>query len=277
VLFANRDLGRMAPQARGVAYVPQSYGLMPHLTVAAQIGFAVDADPARARQWTYRLALDGLQARKPHELSLGQQQRVALARALARPSTRLLLLDEPFAALDTPLRARLRHDLLALQGEMNLTTILVTHDPAEALLLADEILLLYAGRVLQSGPVSAVFARPVNEAAARLLGADLIGRGRVMADGRIDIGGGVSLRADGPTLPPGAEVGWAVRPHQLRWRDDGDYPALILHRTPTVAGQCRATVRLGELELDLPADPSCPPQGPCRLAIDPATLQVWPA
>jgi molybdate transport system permease protein len=185
------------------------------------------------------------------------------------------LLDEPFAALDTPLRARLRQELLGLQGEMNLTTILVTHDPIEAMLLANEILLLDAGRVLQSGPISAVFARPVNEAAARLLGADLIGRGRVTADGRIDIGGGVRLRVDGPALTSGADVGWAVRPHQIRWREDGDYPALILHRTPTVAGQCRVKIRLGGLELDLPADPSCPPHGPCRLAIDPAAVQVW--
>jgi molybdate transport system permease protein len=275
VLFANRDLARMAPQARGVAYVPQSYGLMPHLIVAKQICFAVDADPARAQHWAHRLALDGLQSRKPHELSLGQQQRVALARALARASSRLLLLDEPFAALDTPLRARLRQELLGLQAEMNLTTILVTHDPAEALLLADDILLLDAGRVLQSGPIGAVFARPVNEAAARLLGAELIGRGRVAADGRIDIGGGVGLRVDGPALTPGADVGWAVRPHQVRWREDGDYPALILDRTPAVAGQCRAKIRLGELDLELPADPSCPPHGPCRLDIDPAALQVW--
>jgi molybdate transport system permease protein len=275
VLVSDRDLGRRAPQARGVAYVPQSYGLMPHLNVAAQIRFAIDADPTRAQHWTHRLALDGLQSRKPHELSLGQQQRVALARALARPSTQLLLLDEPFAALDTPLRARLRQELLGLQGEMNLTTILVTHDPIEAMLLANEILLLDAGRVLQSGPISAVFARPVNEAAARLLGADLIGRGRVTADGRIDIGGGVRLRVDGPALTSGADVGWAVRPHQIRWREDGDYPALILHRTPTVAGQCRVKIRLGGLELDLPADPSCPPHGPCRLAIDPAAVQVW--
>jgi len=275
VLFGDRDLGRLAPQARGVAYVPQSYGLMPHLTVGAQIMFATDADATRAQHWTHRLALDGLQSRKPHELSLGQQQRVALARALARPSSQLLLLDEPFAALDTPLRARLRQELLGLQAEMNLTTILVTHDPAEAMLLADEILLLDAGRVLQSGPIGAVFARPVNEAAARLLGANLIGRGRVTDDGRIDIGGEVCLRVEGPALTPGADVGWAVRPHQIRWREDGDYPALILHRTPAVAGQCRATVLLGHLELELPADPSCPSHGPCRLAVDPAALQVW--
>jgi molybdate transport system permease protein len=275
VLFAGRDLGRMAPQARSIAYVPQSYGLMPHLSVAAQIRFAVDSDPTRARHWTHRLALDALQARKPHELSLGQQQRVALARALSRPSTGLLLLDEPFSALDTPLRSRLRQELLGLQGEMNLTTILVTHDPVEAMLLADEIMLLDAGRVLQSGPISDVFARPVNETAARLLGAELIGEGHVTADGRIDIGGAVRLRAGGPALTPGDHVGWAVRPHQIRCGEDGEYSALILNRTPAVAGQCRAKVRLGDIALDLLADSSCPSVGPCRLAIDPAAMQVW--
>jgi molybdate transport system permease protein len=275
VRFGDRDLGRLPPRARGIAYVPQSYGLMPHLPVAQQIRFAIDSDPVRARHWTHRLALESLLARKPHELSLGQQQRVALARALSRPSTGLLLLDEPFSALDTPLRARLRQDLLGLQAEMNLTSILVTHDPVEAMLLADEIMLLDAGRVLQSGPVGDVFARPVNEKAARLLGAELVGEGQVTADGLIDLGGGARLRVGGPALTPGDRVGWSARPHQIRWSPDGEYPAVILSRTPAVAGQCRARVRLGDNELDLPADPSCPSAGPCRLAIDPEVLQVW--
>ena len=277
VQFGTEDLGRLPPEARGIAYVPQSYGLLPNLVVAEQVRFAVDCDPAAARHWTTRLGLDGLKARRPHELSLGQQQRVALARALSRRSARLLLLDEPFSALDTPLRVRLRQEMLALQREVEATTILVTHDPDEAMLLADELLLLDAGRVLQVGPVNAVFARPVNEVAARLLGAEAIGKGCVSSPQRIAIGGGVELRAAGAALAPGTRVGWAVRPHQVRLGLDGDYPATILRREGVHDGQRRVGVRLGSAELEIVAEPACPPEGPCRASIDPESLQVWPA
>ncbi len=276
LLFGERDLGRLPPQARGVAYVPQSYGLPPHLSVARQVRFAVDCDPAAAEHWTVRLGLSGLKHRRPAELSLGQQQRVALARALARRSAGLLLLDEPFSALDTTLRARLREDLLALQAEAGVTTILVTHDPADALRLADEVLLLQDGHVLQSGPVAEVFARPASEAAARLLGAEVMGAGRVAEDGAIEIGQGVRLQVAGPALTPGETVGWAVRPYQVRLGAAGPYPATVLRCSDVQDGQRRVLVQLGDAVLAILADPSCPPEGPCRAHIDPAALQVFP-
>ncbi|MHB8285055.1 MAG: ABC transporter ATP-binding protein/permease [Caulobacteraceae bacterium] len=274
--FGAQDLAALPAQARGVAYVPQSYGLPPHLTVARQVRFAADCDPALARHWTERLGLADLQQRRPAELSLGQQQRVALARALSRPNARLVLLDEPFSALDTPLRARLRQELMMLQDEVDATTILVTHDPAEAMLLADELLLLEAGRVLQAGPVGEVFARPVSEAAARLLGAEVIGWGRVTRDGRIDIGGGVLLIAAGPALSANVAVGWSVRPFQVRLGEAGAYPATLLSQAPVRDGQRRVTLKLGDVELSLLTDPSCPALGRCRVDIDPQALQVWP-
>ncbi len=275
VRFGARELGRLPPQARDVAYVPQSYGLPPHLTVARQVRFAADCDPAAAERWTARLGLSGLEHRRPAELSLGQQQRVALARALSRRSAGLLLLDEPFSALDTTLRSHLREDLLALQAEADITTILVTHDPADALRLADGVLLLQEGRVLQSGPVAEVFARPASEAAARLLGAEMIGAGRVANDGAIDVGAGVRLQAAGPVLTPGEAVGWAVRPHQVRLGAGGAYPATVLRRGPLLGGQRRVVAQLGDAVLAVLADPDCPPEGPCRAHIDPAALQVW--
>jgi ABC-type Fe3+/spermidine/putrescine transport system ATPase subunit len=115
-------------------------------------------------------------------LSLGIVSWSATARcartgALSRPAS-LLLLDEPFSAFDAPLRSRLRREFHELQQELDATTILVTHDPAEPVLLADDLLLLDAGRVLQSGPVASVFLRPANETVARLLGAEIIGYGR---------------------------------------------------------------------------------------------------
>jgi molybdate transport system permease protein len=196
-----RDLSAVPPEGRGIAYVPQSYGLFPHLSAERQLRFAVDHDPARAAFWFRRLGLTGLESRMPGELSLGQQQRVAIARAFSRPAG-LLLLDEPFAALDTPLRAQLRQALRSLQDDIEATTILVTHDPEEAFLLADELILLQAGSVLQVGPVNAVFARPATATVARLLGAGTIASGIAVAEDAIEIPGGLRLAVSGPAATP---------------------------------------------------------------------------
>ncbi len=274
VTLDGRDLGGLPPHRRAIAYVPQTYGLLPHLPVRRQIRFGTGCDPARARHWTERLGLAGLDHRYPAELSIGQQQRVALARALARPSA-LLLLDEPFSALDAPLRVRLRDELLALQGEIEATTILVTHDPAEAILLADELLLLEDGQVLQSGPVDAVFQRPATESAARLLGAENVAAGYATAPDRIDLGG-TAIRVAGPALPIGP-VGWAVRPGSLRLGGQAGYPGMLLDGGEVRAGQRRLALRLGDAVLHVAADPGfAGSAGPCHVSIDPAAIQAWP-
>lgn len=278
VTCAGRDLTRLPAERRGVAYVPQGYALPPHLTVARQIGFARDADPLRIRWWTERLGVADLARRYPSELSPGQQQRVALARALARPA-RLLLLDEPFSALDAPLRTRLRGELLALQSELDAVTLLVTHDPAEASLLADELLLLEAGRVLQAGPAAAVFLRPASATAARLLGADMVCAGRAAGPQTIDIGGGIGLAVGAPALPLGAALGWAVRPDRVRPVAEAGYPATIEMVEPVRDGARGVTLRCGDARLRAVIDPSTPVSlgAACRIAIDPAAIQVWPA
>ena len=163
-----RDLLQLPPELRGIAYVPQNYGLFPHLIIAEHLRFPIGAVPDLAQHWLERLGLSDLKDRLPAALSLGQQQRVALARALVRPAG-LILLDEPLSALDAPLRARVRRELRDLQREIAATTIIVTHDPEEAAILADELLVLEDGRVLQAGPVQAVFSRPASEVVARLL------------------------------------------------------------------------------------------------------------
>jgi ABC-type Fe3+/spermidine/putrescine transport system ATPase subunit/ABC-type sulfate transport system permease component len=274
--LAGHDLSAIPPEQRGIAYVPQNYGLFPHLTVARQVAFAVDSDPERAGHWLRRLGLAGLEHRLPAELSLGQQQRVALARAFSRRAG-MLLLDEPFSALDAPLRARLRREFRALQREVDATTMLVTHDPEEAFLLADELLLLDAGRVLQAGPVEAVFARPANQAAARLLGAETIAAGR--ADGcGIDVGDGVLVAVAGPALPRGAHVGWSVRPDCVRIGAAGDYPATIVDLGPPFAGRREVTLRLGRCLLRAALEEGAPlSPGRCRVSIHPAAVQAWVA
>jgi ABC-type Fe3+/spermidine/putrescine transport system ATPase subunit/ABC-type sulfate transport system permease component len=273
--LSGTELSNHYPESRGISYVPQNYGLFPHLPTDRQIMFSVGADPKLARHWIVRLGLEGLERRYPDELSLGQQQRVALARALSRRAD-LILLDEPFSALDAPLRARLRQEFVELQQEISATIILVTHDPAEAFLLADEFLLLDAGRVLQTGPIEDVFLRPANEAVARLLGAAFVGYGRAIAPDLIEIGGDIRLRVSGSALPYPTRIGWSVRPERIRFAEDAHYPTKILHVGEVRDGQRTITIQLGDATFDVKADPGFQiVSDTCRVTIDPGALQIW--
>jgi molybdate transport system permease protein len=227
-----------------------------------------------AQHWLERLGLFDLKDRLPAALSLGQQQRVALARALVRP-VGLILLDEPLSALDAPLRARLRRELRDLQREIAATTIIVTHDPEEAAILADELLVLEDGRVLQAGPVQAVFSRPASEVVARLLGAENVGEGIAVADNQIATEGGAILIVAEPPLRPGRRVGWSVRPERVRLCAGGRYEARI--ESIAAIGAARdVLVRVGGTPLRILADPSWRTSTKfCRLEIDPGSIQVW--
>jgi molybdate transport system ATP-binding protein len=166
------------PQRRDVGFVAQHGALFPHLDVAANVAFGLDAlrsaeRAARVTEVLDRFDLGALRHRAPVTLSGGERQRVALARALARRPS-LLLLDEPFSALDHPARAALRADLRRWVRELGLPTLLVTHDPAEAMAIGDTLAVLDAGRVRQAGPVGEVFERPRDAATARILGVDTL-------------------------------------------------------------------------------------------------------
>ena len=270
-----RDIAPLEPAARGIAYVPQNYGLFPHMTVSEQLAFPAGSDPKTAAHWIDRLGLHGLEQRRPDALSLGQQQRVALARALVRPAS-LLLLDEPFSALDAPLRSRLRREMLALQNEITATTILVTHDPAEAAMLADEILVIENGRILQSGPTDEVFRRPNNETVARLLGADHAAEGVAAGADSIAIGGGVILTVAGAQLVPGTRVGWTVSPARVHLSGTGRYSGTIETLTRVASGH-QIAVRCGDAAIDVAAGYIDPPLGSaCRFDIDPDAVRIWP-
>jgi iron(III) transport system ATP-binding protein len=159
---------------RGIGYVPQDGALFPHLTVADNVGFGLSRDTPQRDQRIAELmdmvALDcAMLQRRPHELSGGQQQRVALARALAqRP--RLMLLDEPFSALDTGLRAATRKAVAQLLQAAGITTILVTHDQAEALSFADQVAVMRDGQLAQVGRPLDLYLRPVDSVTASFLG-----------------------------------------------------------------------------------------------------------
>jgi molybdate transport system ATP-binding protein len=165
----------LPPHRRGFGYAGQRPALFPHLTVSQNVGFGLRGCSRPARQAAVsellaRFGLSGFEQRRASSLSGGQAQRVALARALA-PGHRVLLLDEPFSALDEALRQDLRALLNDLARERELVIIFVTHDLREAHLLADRLAVLDGGRVLQAGPRDAVFRAPSNRRVAELLGA----------------------------------------------------------------------------------------------------------
>lgn len=215
----------MPPQARGVGYVVQELALFNHLTVAENIAFGMPRGTdreSRVASLLSLLSLEGFGDRKPRTLSGGQRQRVALARALARES-RLLLLDEPFSALDETLRAGLRRELLRLRAELGLTIIFVTHDLREAHLLGDRLAVIDAGRVLQLDRREEVFRRPASRRVAELTGVSNVFPGRVtaVAEGGLEIeANGLSLRCGScqAGLEVGDEVDVAIRAERVNLR-----------------------------------------------------------
>ncbi|KWX66262.1 ABC transporter ATP-binding protein [Mycobacterium sp. NAZ190054] len=202
---------------RRVGLMPQEGALFPHLSVGENVAFGLGRAlrgraPALVAHWLDVVGLDGLADARPHEISGGQQQRVALARALAaRP--RVLLLDEPFAALDAGLRVRVREDIAAILRDTGTTALLVTHDQSEALSLADSVALLIDGVVAQHGTPTELYEHPSSLAGARFLGSTVEIAGTVDA--------GVVHTSLGPLPARDAAVdGPAVvvlRPEQLRF------------------------------------------------------------
>ncbi|HXB16897.1 MAG TPA: ABC transporter ATP-binding protein [Solirubrobacteraceae bacterium] len=218
------DDGRtfVAPERRGIGYVPQEGALFPHLSVARNVGFGLSRDERRSGVVDELLEMVGIAAlgdRLPHQLSGGEQQRVALARALAR-KPQALLLDEPFSSLDAALRTRVREEVHTLLRERGVTTVLVTHDQEEALSLADSVAVLRDGRIVQQGSPADLYERPVDERLARFLGAvnvlyaSFLGERAQTPLGPLPVSSGAPL-GDGA----GAVM---LRPEQLEVRPQGE-------------------------------------------------------
>jgi sulfate/thiosulfate transport system ATP-binding protein len=223
VLIAGRDATAVPPQKRGIGFVFQHYAAFKHMTVRENVAFGLRVRKrpkaevaARVDELLRIVGLDGYQARFPSQLSGGQRQRMALARALA-VEPEVLLLDEPFGALDANVRAELREWLRRLHEEVHVTTVLVTHDQEEAMEVADRIVVLNHGRVEQDGPPRELYEHPANPFVMGFLG---------------------PVARLGDTL---------VRPHDLQVRTEPDAGAL--------EAQVARVVHLGfevraELELD---------------------------
>jgi iron(III) transport system ATP-binding protein len=216
------------PEARRVGMVFQDYALFPHLTIAANVAFGVRGTPAgepdAIAQLLERFDVSRYATSYPHMLSGGERQRVALARALA-PRPRILLMDEPFSGLDRGLRDRVRRQTLQHLRALGTTTVIVTHDPEEALRDADRVALLRDGRVVQCGTPDDLYHRPETAFVARLLGTtnELTA---VSRDGSVD----TPLGAFASAFPAGTPVRVCLRPHHLR-------PAAASPRVPAVVGR----------------------------------------
>jgi molybdate transport system permease protein len=277
VRVGTQRLDRLPPPQRGIGYVPQQPALFPRRTVWEQVNFGARAKPGQAAWWIERLGLCGLEDRYPQELSGGQRKRVALARALAS-QPRLLLLDEPFSGLDAPVRGQLGRELRRLRSQLAFSTVIVTHDPEEAALLADELIVIDSGRVLQAGTREGVFRTPASPQVAALLGVVNTHRGRVAPSGRVAIGG-VELGLPTAGLHAGAAVVWCIRPERIVLRPDGPYRAVV-----------RDCIDLGtsyqlEISLDGNTDLTVRSAEPCSVPVGQAVavdipaadVRVWPA
>ncbi|UUX50095.1 ABC transporter ATP-binding protein [Nisaea acidiphila] len=223
---------QIPPEERGIGLVFQDYALFPHLNVADNVAFGLTSLPKPARREKAllelrRVGMEGAAEKFPHELSGGQQQRVALARALA-PNPRIILLDEPYSGLDTALRSQVRDDVLHLLKESGAATLMVTHDPEEAMFMADRIAVMRDGRIVQEGSPHTLYCYPNSAFVAGFFGEVNVFSGPVK-DGEVETPIG-PVAAGG--LSEGTTATVVVRPEGLRvttlQAGQSDYTARVM-------------------------------------------------
>jgi putative spermidine/putrescine transport system ATP-binding protein len=228
VRLDGQDVTAQPAWRRGLGVVFQSYALFPHMTVADNVAFGLRergvsrADTAgRVAEALALVRLPGAGPMRPSQLSGGMQQRVALARALViRP--RVLLLDEPLAALDRKLREEMRAELRDIQRAVGITTIFVTHDQHEALGLSDRVAVMNAGRIEQLGTPREVYERPATAFVADFIGASTALEARVVDSRTVELAGGQRVPARlGPEVAPGARVRLLIRPERVELGEPG--------------------------------------------------------
>jgi spermidine/putrescine transport system ATP-binding protein len=234
ILLAGQPIAGVPPYRRNVNTVFQHYALFPHMDVAQNVGYGLRQRKVERKDEARRVSealalvrLDGYERRRTWEMSGGQQQRVALARALVNRPT-VLLLDEPLGALDLKLRKEMQLELKALQREVGITFVYVTHDQEEALTMSDVIVVMRDGRIQQQGDPTALYERPVNRFVADFIGmsnflaatveAAEAGRATVKSEHGLILSGRVTDRD--ATLSVGDQVTVAIRPERMEVTTD---------------------------------------------------------
>jgi sn-glycerol 3-phosphate transport system ATP-binding protein len=226
IAIGGRVVNRLEPAERDIAMVFQNYALYPHMSVYDNMAYGLrnagmpkaEID-ARVRQAAQALALDALLQRRPGQLSGGQRQRVAMGRAIVR-QPQVFLFDEPLSNLDAQLRVQTRLEIQRLHAELRVTSLFVTHDQAEAMTLAQRMIVLNAGRVEQFGTPEAVYRRPASRFVAGFIGAPAMNLLRGRADGERFVVGDQVLTLPGPAPRDGALV-LGVRPEHARAAEAG--------------------------------------------------------
>ncbi|TQF76976.1 ABC transporter ATP-binding protein [Elioraea sp. Yellowstone] len=231
VLLGGRDVTGLPPKERGVAMVFQNYALFPHLSVAENIVFGLRARGAPRAEREARLAraagmlgLAQLLHRRPNQLSGGQQQRVALARAVVAEAP-ICLMDEPLSNLDAKLRAEMRREIRGLQQRLGITMVYVTHDQAEAMSMADQVVLMNEGRIEQDATPAELYARPASLFAASFIGTPPMSLLRLEPGA----GGAVIAGTAGPAVAPAEAAGaiLGVRPEEIAPTDGPGLAAAV--------------------------------------------------
>jgi len=270
VLFGERDVTNVATEERELGYVFQSYALFPHLTVAENIAFGLLRyrldKRRRVAEVMHAFRIERLATRRPAELSGGEKQRVALARALARDPA-LLLLDEPLAAIDAQLRETIRHELAQLFRREHRTTLYVTHDRAEAMAIADRIVVLRDGRVEQHGMPEEIYRTPANRFVAAFFGDANFVRGTMSDDGAHVVTPLGTFAAHGK---PGAEVDVVLRPESFAMANGASSLRLRIDSASFLGNRWRvegSDERGGAFVIELPAGARVAPGDTVRLAI----------
>jgi putrescine transport system ATP-binding protein len=240
VLLADAAIDAVPPHRRPVNMMFQSYALFPHLTVEGNVAFGLKQEglpraeiAARVAEMLVLVRLEGFARRKPHQLSGGQRQRVALARSLVK-RPRVLLLDEPLAALDKQLRAETQFELMALQARLGTTFVIVTHDQEEAMTVAHRMAVMDQGRIVQVGTPAEIYEQPNSRYVASFVGDVNLIEGRLTASGpagsAIDAAGVKLAMAQRLDAAAGATVWVALRPEKMH----------IARERPAAADNCVA-------------------------------------
>ena len=223
VKFDGRAVDGLKPSKRGIGIVFQSYALFPHMTLRQNVAYGLDAHgwprdrkAARVEEMLDLVQMRSFADRRPGQLSGGQQQRIALARCLAT-GPRILLLDEPFGALDKNLRLDMQIEVKRLQRTTGITTLMVTHDQEEALSMSDRIAVMNCGRIEQVGTPNDIYDRPATVFVNQFVGASNLLAGELLDHGTVRFDGGTVMAASpAASMAVGAPVWLSIRPEQLR-------------------------------------------------------------
>ncbi len=258
IMIDGQDMADVPAYRRPVNMMFQSYALFPHMSVAQNVAFGLEQEKVAKSEREDRVAealemvkLDQFGKRKPHQLSGGQRQRVALARALVK-RPKLLLLDEPLAALDKKLREKTQFELANIQVKVGITFIMVTHDQEEAMTLSDRLAVMNAGKIIQVGTPGDIYEFPANRMVGEFIGTINVFEGRLDAtDGTVHcpVLSCPIVLEDKVTAEAGSQIAIGIRPEKMRIRKAGTTPSETAPASNHLSGKVEDIAYLGDLSI----------------------------